>query len=122
MREIKIRKNNYIFNQIIIVVKSLYEVLILKKELSNISDLKVVIPDKYISFFSKNILLKRHKPEFSKSLSWNIYIQVNYYSEDNLKDLMKLLVNYKVIHENTNKIINCNCEVRQFIKAIKNKL
>ena len=58
MREIKIRKNNYIFNQIIIVAKSLYEVLILKKELSNISDLKVVIPDKYISFLVKIYYLK----------------------------------------------------------------
>ena len=94
--------------------------LILRKELSNISDLKIVIPNRYISLFNKNILLKKHKPKVSKSLGdWNIYIQVNYYSVDNLKDLMKLLVNYKVIHEHTNKIINCNCEVKQFTKAIK---
>jgi len=122
MREIKIRKNNYNYNQIIIIVKSLYELLILKKELSNISDLEIVIPNRYISLFNKRILLKKHKPKVSKSLgNWNIFIQVNYHSEDNLKDLMKLLVNYKVIHEYTNKIINCNCEVKQFIKAIKHK-
>ena len=120
MREIKIRKSNYICNQIIIIVKSLYEVLIFKKELSNISDLRIVIPSRYISLFNKSILLKKHKPKISKPLgNWRIYIQVNYHSEDNLKDLMKLLVNYKVIHEYTNKIINCNCEVKQFIKAIK---
>lgn len=120
MREIKIRENICAFNQIIITVKSLYEVLILKKELSNISELKIVIPSRYISFFNKSILLKKHKSKISKPLGdWNIHIQVNYHSEDNLKDLMKLLVNYKVILDNTNKIINCNCEVKQFIKAIK---
>lgn len=120
MREIKIRKNNYIYNQIIIVVKSLYEVLVLKKELSNIGGLRIEIPNRYISFFNKCILLKKHKSKISKPLGdWNIHMQVNYYSEDNLKDLMKLLVNYKVIHENTNKIINCNCEVKQFIRQLK---
>lgn len=122
MREIKIRKSYYIYNQIIILVKSLYEVLIIRKELSNISGLKIVIPDRYISIFNKEILLKKHKPKVSKSLGdWNIHIQINYSSEDDLKDLMKLLVNYKVIDEKTNKIINCNCEVKQFIKAIKHK-
>lgn len=120
MREIKIKKNYYNYNQILIVVKSLYEMLILKKELSNISDLKIVIPDRYVSFFNKSILLKKHKSKISKPLGdFNIYIQINYNSEDDLKDLMKLLVNYKVIHEITNKIINCDCEVKQFIKAIK---
>lgn len=122
MREIKIRKSYYIYNQIVIVVKSLYEVLIFKKELSNLCDLKIVIPSRYISIFNKSILLKKHKSKISKPLGdWNIHIQVNYYSEDNLKDLMKLLVNYKVIHEDTNKIINCNCEVKQFIKEIKHR-
>lgn len=94
----------------------------IKKIKDLIPTIENLIPDRYISIFNKEILLKKHKPKVSKSLGdWNIHIQINYSSEDDLKDLMKLLVNYKVIDEKTNKIINCNCEVKQFIKAIKHK-